>query len=200
MIHNKRKIVLVLEYDGSNYYGFQFQLNGPTVQDEIEKALLKLTGEKTRVIAASRTDAGVHAKGQVLSFRTGSTLELENYVSGMNYYLPQDIAVTASYRVSDRFNVQREAISREYRYYLLNSMIRSPLNRDRTYLVSGKLDIEAMNEAAQALVGKHDFASFVTKINKASISSTIRTVYRVQVKTRGNMVTLDITASSFLPH
>src|SRR5512141_230864 len=87
------KIVMVVEYDGTNYCGFQFQLNSPTIQAELEKALYKLTGEKIRVVGSSRTDAGVHAKGQVISFRTESGLKPKIYVQALNYYLPLDIAV-----------------------------------------------------------------------------------------------------------
>ena len=109
----KTKVVLVLEYDGTNYCGFQFQTNGPTVQDEVEKALSKLTGENIRIVASSRTDTGVHARGQVISFWTGSNLNIGTFVKGLNYYLPQDIAVQASYKVNDEFSVQRDAVSRE---------------------------------------------------------------------------------------
>jgi tRNA pseudouridine38-40 synthase len=200
LIHNRRKIVLVSEYDGSNYCGFQFQLNVPTVQDEIEKALFKLTGEKTRVIAASRTDAGVHAKGQVISFRTESLLKIENFVDGMNYYLPPDIAILASYQINGTFNVQRDAISRQYIYQLLNSRVRSPLQRDQTYLLGGELNIRMMNDAVQVLIGQHDFASFVTKIARASIKNTIKTIYKAQVEKQGDLVIFDVTANSFLPH
>jgi len=121
------KIVLIMEYDGTRYHGLQLQTNLPTIQGEIEKALWKLTGERIRVMAASRTDAGVHAKGQVVSFRTKSPLPPQTFVNGLNYYLPGDIAIKAAYRVDDSFNVRRDAISREYNYYILNSVTRSPI-------------------------------------------------------------------------
>lgn len=196
----KIKIVLVVEYVGTIYSGFQFQINAPTIQDEIEKALLKLTGEKIRIIAASRTDTGVHAKGQVIGFRTSSTLKTETFVKGLNYYLPQDIAVKASYKVNDRFSVQRDAVSREYTYFILNSLTPSPLKRAFTYRVSGELDIKQMNQAAEMLVGKHDLASFVTEINESSIKSTVRTVYRVLVERKEDLIVFDMIANSFLPH
>jgi tRNA pseudouridine38-40 synthase len=152
-----------------------------------------------RVVAASRTDTGVHARGQVLCFRTGSTLQPETYIKGLNYYLPQDIAVKASYQVKDIFNVQRDAVSREYRYLILNSSIRSPLKRGYTYRVHGKLDIEAMNQASQALIGEHDLASFVTDLSQSVIKSTFRTIFQARVWRR-DLVIFDITANSFLPH
>ena len=117
------KIVLVMEYDGTCYHGFQLQAKLPTIQGETEKAVQKLTGEKRRIMAASRTDAGVHAKGQVASFRTGSNLPVSTFVKGLNHYLPGDIAVKAAYRVDDSFNVRRDAVSREYNYYILNYII-----------------------------------------------------------------------------
>jgi len=193
------KIALIMEYDGTHYYGFQMQANLPTIQGETEKALRKLTGEESRVIAASRTDAGVHAKGQVVSFRTRSSLPVETFINGLNYYLPRDIAVTAAHRVSDSFNVRRDALSREYNYYILNSRIRSPIREGFSYLVGGHLDIEAMNQACQALIGEHDFASFVSSIG-GGIKSTIRRVYRAKVEKDGELAVFNIVANSFLPH
>jgi tRNA pseudouridine38-40 synthase len=197
---NLTKMVLVLEYAGTNYCGFQFQENGPTVQDEIEKALLKLTGEELRIVGASRTDTGVHAQEQVVSFRTGSDLKPETFTSGLNHYLPQDIAVKASYQVNMQFNVQKDVVSREYRYLILNSPTRSPLKRDCTYYVYGELDIGAMDRAGQVLVGEHDLASFVTAFKRSTIKSTLRNVYSVQVRREEDLVIMEITAKSFLPH
>ncbi|MFB0559491.1 MAG: tRNA pseudouridine(38-40) synthase TruA [Dehalococcoidales bacterium] len=193
------KIVLIMEYDGTHYHGFQMQANLPTIQGETEKALWKLTGERSRVIAASRTDAGVHAKGQVASFRTRSSLPAETFINGLNYYLPKDIAVKAAHRVSDSFNVRRSALSREYNYYILNSRIRSPIREGFSYLVGGHLDIEAMNQACQALIGEHDFASFASSIG-AEIKNTIRRAYKAEMEKDGELAVFNIVASSFLPH
>jgi len=193
------KILLIMEYDGSRYHGFQWQDGLPSIQGEVEKALTKLTGEKRRVMSASRTDAGVHAKGQVVSFRTGSALSTHSFVGGLNYYLPADIAVKAAYRVDDNFNVRREAVSREYSYYILNSPTRSPIRKGFAYLVAGPLDIEAMSQACQALVGEHDFASFAGR-NGASVKSTVRRVFRAEVDRDGELVIFNIAANSFLLH
>ena len=193
------KIVLIMEYDGTHYHGFQLQVNLPTIQGETEKALRKLTGERSRVITASRTDAGVHAKGQVVSFRTRSSLPLETFINGLNYYLPRDIAVKAAHRVSDSFNVRRSALSREYNYYILNSRIRSPFREVFFYLVGGQLDIEAMNQACQALIGEHDFASFASAIG-VGIKNTIRRLYRAEMEKDGELVVFNMVANSFLPH
>jgi len=188
-----------MEYDGKRYHGFQLQANLPTIQGETEKAIRKLTGERLRVMAASRTDAGVHAKGQVASFRTNSSLPEQTFVRGLNYYLPRDIAVKAAYRVDNSFNVRRDAVSREYNYYILNSLARSPIMRDFSYLVGGHLDIEAMNEVCQALIGEHDFASFASCIG-VGIKNTVRNVYRAKIEKDDKLAVFNMVANSFLPH
>ncbi len=193
------KIVLTMEYDGTHYHGFQLQAALPTIQGEVEKALWKLTGERTRVMTASRTDAGVHARGQVVSFRTGSPLPPPTFVSGLNYYLPNDVAVKEAYRVDDSFNVRRDALSREYNYYILNSLTRSPTREGFTHLVTGHLDVAAINQSCQALIGKHDFASFTT-CNGVRMKNTVRTVYQVEALEDGELVIFNMVANSFLPH
>ncbi len=193
------KVILIIEYEGTRYHGFQLQAKLPTIQEEIERALGRLTGEGRRVMAASRTDAGVHAKGQVVSFRTGSILPLPTFVTGLNHYLPEDIAVKAAYRVGDSFNVRRDAISREYNYYILNGLTRSPIRRRFSYLIPGSLDIEAMNEAGEVLVGEHDFASFASRMEVRE-KSTLRNVYRARVEREGELVIFNMVANSFLPH
>jgi len=193
------KILLVIEYDGSRYHGFQWQDGLPSIQGELEKALGRLTGERRRVMSASRTDAGVHAKGQVVSFRTGSALETANFVGGLNHYLPADVAVRAAYKTDDSFNVRREAVSREYSYHILNRRQRSPLKEGFAYQVAGELDIEAMNRAAKALVGEHDFASFAGR-NGVTVESTVRRVFRAEVSRDGELVVFNIEANSFLLH
>ncbi len=196
---NLTKIVLIVEYDGSAYYGFQLQPNQPTIQGEIEKALAKLTGERVRVAAASRTDSGVHALGQVVTFRTKSLLTPETFTSGLNHYLPGDIAVKAAHRVTDSFDVRRRALSREYNYYILNNPVRSPIRAGFCHLVRGKLDILAMNRAAEALVGEHDFASFATGAG-AELENTCRRVYKARVEKDRELVVFNMVANSFLIH
>jgi len=193
------KIVLIVEYDGTRYHGFQLQANLPTIQRELERALEELTGERTRVLTASRTDAGVHAKGQIVSFRTRSYHSLETFTKALNYYLSKDIAIKAAYRVKDSFNVRRHAVSREYNYYILNSLTRSPLKERFYYLITRHLDIDAMNQACQALVGEHDFASFVNN-NEAAAKSTVRRVYRAEMKKEEDLAVFNMVANSFLMH
>ena len=199
MLTTTNKIALIIEYNGRNYHGSQLQAGLPTIQGEMEKALRRLTGEESRVMTASRTDAGVHAKGQVVSFRTNSLLPAQTFIKGLNYYLPRDIAVKAAYRVEDSFNVRRSAVSREYNYYILNSLTRSPMREGFSYLVAGQLALEAMNRACQALIGEHDFASFTTGVG-VDIKNTVRSVYKAEMEEKGELAIFNIVANSFLPH
>jgi tRNA pseudouridine38-40 synthase len=199
-IASDTRIALVLEYDGTNYHGLQFQAGMPTIQGEVEKALYKLTGESIRIKAAGRTDAGVHARGQVISFSTESTLPLKSFIDGLNYYLPEDIAVKEASRTESSFDVRRDAVSREYKYYILNSLTRSPINRGFTCRVTGDMDIKAMNEACRALIGTRDFTSFVTSAETARTKRTVRTMYKAEVSREGDLIVLDMVADSFLPH
>ena len=195
----KIQIVLVLEYDGSCYNGFQLQKAQPTIQGEIEEALEKLTGDSIRVIAASRTDSGVHAYRQVVSFKTKSNLEKRAFIDGLNYYLPGDIAVRAAYQTGSSFRVRGWATSREYKYYILNSATRSPLWKGYSYLVKGQLDVEAMNLAAKSLIGTHDLISFASNLGVA-LKSTSHCIYRSEFLRDGDFVVFSIEANSFLPH
>jgi len=192
------KFVLLIEYDGTQYHGFQWQVGLPTVQSELEKAISRFCGQSSRVVAASRTDAGVHAKGQVVSFRAIPTLDTITIVRALNYYLPIDIAIKAAYRASDDFNVQRDALSREYRYYILNSNTRSPFSQRFALFVPKTLDIQAMNEACQIVLGEHDFASFASSLDDGK--STLRNVYEAGVQKKEDFTIFRIVANSFLPH
>jgi tRNA pseudouridine38-40 synthase len=149
-------------------------------------------------MSASRTDTGVHARGQVVCFRTDSNLPPHTIVSALNYYLPDDVAVQAAYRVDEDFNIRGDAISREYEYRILNSRARSPLNERFVYQVAGKLNIRKMNKVCELIKGKHDFASFASALG--AVKSTVRIVYEAKFKRKGNMVTFTIIANSFLPH
>jgi tRNA pseudouridine38-40 synthase len=167
------------------------------VQGELEQALWRLTGEWIRIVAASRTDAGVHAQGQVVMFKTCSSLSPSTFVQALNSYLPQDIAIKACSQVEDDFNPRRQATRREYRYTILNSLTPSPLQRRHAYLMFQPLDIEAVNRACEVLIGRHDFASFTTPVAKAK--NTVRTVFQAEAHQEGELVLFCIAADSFLP-
>ena len=194
------RLALVLEYDGTNYFGFQWQANAPSIQGAVENALEKLTGEKVRVLGSSRTDTGVHARGQVVSFNTNSSLQVAAFVNGLNYHLPEDIAVKSAYQVNDSFLVRSMTVSREYSYSILNRRTRSPMTSRFAYRVAGELDIAAMNRASQTMVGIHDFASFASDIGDELEKSTIREVYQAKVVRNGDNVIFNIVANAFVRH
>jgi tRNA pseudouridine38-40 synthase len=198
LFNSVSKIVLVVEYDGRNYYGFQWQAKLPTIQSELEGAIRRVAGESSRVIGASRTDTGVHARGQVVSFRTQSSLTPQVFIRALNYYLPKDIAVKGACKMNVDFNVRRDAVSREYDYCILNSSTRSPIFDGFAYFVPKKLNTRIMNMACKFLEGEHDFVSFATALGKPR--STVRTVYKAKVTKKDDVVTYNMMANSFLPH
>jgi len=185
----------VVEYDGTDYQGFQIQAQGPTVQGEIEKALARLTGQEVRIKAAGRTDAGVHALGQVVAFRVEWKHSLEDLHRGLNALLPKDIAVKELTLVSEDFHPRFSAVSREYRYTILNTLWRSPLRGRYAYHFAEPLDVEAMNEAASHLIGQHDFASFGMPPQG---ENTVRRVYKAEWRREGDFLYFDIVADAFL--
>ena len=192
------EFILVLEYEGTQYHGFQWQAGVPTIQAELEQAISKLYGENSRVMAASRTDAGVHAKGQVVSFWAKPTLTTTTLVKALNHYLPMDIAVKKAYQPSVNFNVRRHARSREYRYYILNNGNRSPFSQRFSLFMPTPLNIGVMNEACQLILGEPDFRSFVTSLDDNR--STLRYIYNADISRKNDFVIFRITANSFLPH
>lgn len=198
-VGNLTRLALVIEYDGGRYAGSQFQSELPTIQSELEQALLLLTGEKVRVNLAGRTDAGVHAGGQVASFKTTSALPEKTFVSGLNHYLPPDISVKSARVVDAVFDPRRSASKREYEYYILNSATRSAIWHGRAYQVAGDIDVEAMNDACSLLLGEHDFASFASSPEDPG-KSTVRYMYEASVRREGDMIIVRLVASAFLLH
>lgn len=192
------KIVLIIEYDGTRYHGFQWQPGLPTIQAEMEEAIRKLYGQSSRVISASRTDAGVHAKGQVVSFWAKPAVDTTTLVKALNHYLPGDIAVKAAHRAGNDFNVRRDALSREYRYYILNRDTRSPFSKTFALFMPKMLDIQVMHKACQLMQGKHDFISFTNSLDTAR--DTVRHVYEAKIDKREEFVVFCMEANSFLPH
>ena len=191
------KFALIVEYNGTRYHGSQWQIGVATVQGEVERALKSLCGETGRIMAASRTDAGVHAKGQVFSFWTVKEFDTETFVKGLNYYLDRDIKVKAVYVVNTEFNVRRDALSREYCYQIFNRNVRSPFHEMFAWFIPNKLNVEVMREACQLLEGEHDFISFCPAIEEGK--STMRCVYNTEVNRQDDFVTIEIKANSFLP-
>ena len=196
-----RRLALVVEYDGARYAGFQFQNRQPTIQGAIETALNRLTGETIRIRAASRTDSGAHALGQVVDFQTGSRYPADTFLNALNYYLPVDIRVQQAFEMQPDFHSRRDAASRIYRYRILNRPRPSPLRRRECCWIREPLQIDAMNEAAQALVGTHDFRPLA--LGHPPERSAVRTALRWEVSREGDagdMVVITCEANGFLRH
>jgi len=193
------RLALIIEYDGSRYSGFQYQTNAPSVQAELEGAMERLTGEKVRIAGAGRTDAGVHAAGQVVALNTGSNLPAERFAAGMNFHLPKDVAVRSAHQVPEGFDPRRAAVSRWYRYTLLNRATRSPLAERSAVVVKQPLDVGLMQAAAKLMVGTHDFARFAGPLERPD-ASTVRAVNKIDIKVDGERIDIDVEGSAFLPH
>ena len=196
--HDIRRLALVVEYDGTNYKGFQLQSGHPTIQGEIESGLAKFTGERIRIRGASRTDSGAHARGQVVDFLTASGHFLERFLKALNYYLPQDIKVKSATHVSLDFNSRRSATSRIYRYNILVAPWPSPLRRTTHHWVRRELLVADMARAARRFVGVHDFRALAAShpIDK----SAVRTVHRWDVWQEADTVIIECEANGFLRH
>ncbi len=190
-----RRLALLIEYDGSPpLSGSQLQTNARTIQGELEAAVQQLTGEHKRIAFAGRTDAGVHALGQVAAFTTESELKTEVFVRGLNALLPESIAVRHAVESAPDFDPRRHASSRTYRYLIHNTPVRSPLWRTRAWHVAEQLDTKAMQAAADSLVGERDFAAF----SRREDVTTVRRVFRCDVRRRPPMVAVEIEANAFL--
>jgi len=192
-------VKLTLEYDGTRYVGWQLQLNGPSVQAEVERALGTLHKAPRRVTAAGRTDAGVHARGQVASFAEARPLPLAAYVKGMNALLPADVAVRAASLEPDGFDARRSARGKRYRYLIENGDTRAPLTRLIAWQLFGRLDVPAMREAARHLVGRHDFAAF--QASDCEAHHAVRDVRRLDViGEAGGRIEIAVEATAFVKH
>ena len=191
-----RNIKLTIEYDGTNYCGWQRQARLKSIQAVIEQSLNKLLQQKVKVFGSGRTDAGVHAKGQVANFQAETGLGLENIRNGLNALLPEEIAVREIEEVSPGFNSRYAAKSKVYRYTILRQETRSPFFRNHSLFIPYKLDMEAMKKAAVYLLGKHDFRSFQTQGKEKRHSE--RTIKRLKLSTKENFIYIDIEADGFL--
>ncbi len=192
------RIALGIEYDGTSYNGWQRQKNGIGVQQRLEEALAMVANEAVEVVCAGRTDTGVHASGQVAHFDTSADRSERGWLLGANTNLPPDISVSWVRHVSDEFHARFSATSRSYRYVILNRLQRSALHRHRAWWVHQPLDEKIMHEAAQSLVGEHDFSAF--RAAGCQANRAMRDVTSIGVARSGDWVTLDVTANAFLMH
>ena len=189
---------LLLEYDGTNYHGWQLQPNGATVQGTLVAVLSQILNTATRLRVAGRTDAGVHAQGQVVTFHAAGSLDLPRFQYSVNSLLPSDIVVREITEISEEFNPRYDASSRTYRYRVWNRSYPSALFARYSWHVASPLDQSAMNQAAAVLVGHHDFSSFQ---GADSVERTPwRTVIRSTVRHKHGFLVYDVEARSFLRH
>ncbi|MBI5059369.1 tRNA pseudouridine(38-40) synthase TruA [candidate division KSB1 bacterium] len=195
-----RRVKLTVSYDGTAYAGWQIQPNGTTVQAAMEGALAKILQEPVRLRAAGRTDAGVHAREQVVDFADSGVRDLETIVRGGNALLPPDIRIQTASVVPETFDARRHATEKAYRYFLHLSPVDSPFFSRYAWRIEKPLDLAAMREGLSHLVGEHDFTSF--RGQGCTAISPVRTIFRADVKRHDvpGLVSIDVSGAGFLRH
>ncbi|MDO5649489.1 MAG: tRNA pseudouridine(38-40) synthase TruA [Gallicola sp.] len=191
-----RNIKLTIQYDGSYFYGWQYQKNLPSVQGSIMDALEKLFLEEVKLMGAGRTDVGVHAMAQVAHFKTRKDHELYHIVSGLNHYLPVGVQITKAEEMEEDFHSRFSAKSKTYRYYLRRERYLHPMYRNYRGHVYGVFDVDKMRQAAEILLGTHDFSSFQTQ--KEEKVNPVRTLDVLTIQEEGNEVVFEFQGESFL--
>ena len=191
-----KRIKLTVAYDGTDYCGWQLQKNGVTVEEVLNRALSRLTGEKITVIGASRTDAGVHARGNVAVFDTDTRIPAERIAYAVNALLPEDVVVVRSEEVPAGWHPRKCVSVKTYEYRILNREFPDPVRRRDTYFVSFPLDLDWMRQAAGYLKGTHDFKSFCSA--QTSVEDTVRTIYSLDVEKAGDLFTVRVRGNGFL--
>lgn len=198
-----RNIKLTIEYAGTDFNGWQVQSkNQRTVQGELEKAIKRIFKKSSRLIGSGRTDAGVHALGQVANFTTPSNIPIERIVPALNANLPDDIAVTRAEAVPLNYHAQFSAKRKTYRYTILNRRARTALEHKFCHHIPHTIDLKLLRAEAKHLVGRKDFRSFTAadpaERDKPGSKDTVRTIYKIAIKKSGDFITIDVTANGFL--
>lgn len=194
--HIKRRIMLVISYDGTNYCGWQIQINGITVEEVINRELSRLLGEEIAVIGASRTDSGVHALGNVAVFDTFSRIPPEKMCFALNQRLPEDIRIQESVEVPLTFHPRYCDSTKTYEYKILNRRFDIPTMRLYTHFIYMPLNVEKMQKAAEYLKGEHDFKSFCSA--RTQVTDTVRTIYSLDISKSGEIISIRISGNGFL--
>ena len=190
------RIKIVLSYDGTDFCGWQRQKNGVSVQQTVEDAVYNLTGEKVTVTASGRTDAGVHAAGQVAHFDTNANIPPEKFYKALNTFLPDSVKALSSEKVSDDFNARKNAKRKTYEYSLYVSDTELPLKERYGSRVYGDVDLEKMRSCAKLLEGEHDFKAF--SATGGNVKTSVRTVYGIVVEQNGIDIKIKVTGNGFL--
>ncbi|MHB8174737.1 MAG: tRNA pseudouridine(38-40) synthase TruA [Nitrospirota bacterium] len=193
-----KNIKVILEYDGTGFAGWQFQPDQRTLQGEFEAAVKKISGEEFRVTASGRTDAGVHALGQVVNFKTSAGMDARAWLGALNHFLPPEMRALEVSEVPEDFNARYSAKGKQYGYIILNRQSPSPLKRNYSWHVPMPLDIAAMKEGAAHLLGEHDFTSF-RAVNSDSINP-VKTMRSLEILPDGNRIFFSLEADGFLRH
>jgi tRNA pseudouridine38-40 synthase len=192
-----RNIKLLIEYDGTNYQGWQIQPEGPTIQGMLEEKLSRLTGERIHVIGSGRTDSGVHAFGQVAHFKTQSQMDIRTIQRALNSLLPPDIVIQEVEEVDESFHARKHSKSKVYEYRILNRNLRSAFHRGYVWYIPQKLNLIEMKKATQGLIGEHDFSAFRTV--GSPTRTAVRRVIRAEWKRgRDGLIRFEIEANGFL--
>lgn len=191
-----RNLLITISYDGSAYHGWQVQKNAVTVQQVFQRAVEKLFCEKTGIKGCSRTDSGVHANMYCVSLKTQKNIPCKNVITGLNTYLPKDIAVTDCREVDHDFHARYSVKSKEYVYRIYNSQIRNPFLKNYALHYRYPIDADYLNNEAQAFLGSHDFSGFCSA--KSDVEDTVRNVYSFSVKRMGDEVVFAVEADGFL--
>ena len=191
-----RNIKLTIEYDGKDFKGWQKQPNKLNIQGEIEKTIENITGEKVELIASGRTDAGVHAMGQVANFKTNSNMPIEKIPIAINSQVKNSIRIQNAEEVDENFHSRFNCKKKTYRYVIDNSKYGSAIYRNISYHMPIKLDVEEMKKAIKYFEGEHDFKAF--KSSGTSSKSSVRTIYKADIITEGTNIAIDLTGNGFL--
>jgi tRNA pseudouridine38-40 synthase len=194
----RRRLAVGLEYDGGAYCGWQQQTAAPSVQATLEQALSRVADESISTICAGRTDAGVHAREQVVHFDTQAVRTPRAWLLGTNTRLPRDISLRWVHAVPEEFHARFSAFARSYRYLMLNRATRSALADGRALVVHRRLDVAAMQAGAQWLIGEHDFSAF--RSSECQALSPVRQLHTLSIERRGDWIVIDVTANAFLHH
>jgi tRNA pseudouridine38-40 synthase len=198
-LHGMRNIKLTIEYDGTRYHGWQIQPNSNTIQGILQEKIGVITGERMSLIASGRTDAGVHALGQVANFRTESRIPLEGIRDGVNSLTPGDIAIRNVEEMSDDFHARFDAKSKLYEYRILNRLVPSPLERTFSWHIAHRLDLKRMRQAGETLLGTHDFSSF--RSAQSDNLNPVRTFMTLEIRRAGgHTISIQMRADAFLKH
>lgn len=191
-----KRIFMKIAYDGTNYCGWQVQINGITVEEVINRELSRLLGEEIAVIGASRTDSGVHALGNVAVFDTDTRIPAEKICFALNQRLPEDIRILESKEVAKDFHPRFTNSTKTYQYKILNRKIPIPTERLYSHFVYMDLDVEKMKLAAEYIVGEHDFKSFCS--TRTQVENTVRTIYSLDIQKEEDMIYITISGNGFL--